>query len=107
MTPERIDVVVKRLKAIAETDFSDYAGFHLEKNSGSAYHDCFIVNDQKFYSSNLTLELENFDDAVEIIRKFTGKGKKEVLEELEYSSSYIKEKPVYLHYLKLLHECGE
>lgn len=30
MTPERIDIVVKKLLQIADTKFSDYAGFHLD-----------------------------------------------------------------------------
>lgn len=107
MTSERIELVVRRLKAIAATGFSDYAGFHLEKNSKSSYQDCFIVNNQEFHSSNLTLELENFNDAVEIIKKFTGKNEKEVLDDLEYSDYNIKDQYVYLHYLKLIKDCED
>lgn len=107
MTPERIDIIVKKLRQLAGTNYSDYAGFHLEKNSGEGYHDCFVVNDQKFHSSNLTLELENFEDAIKIVQRFTGQSEEEVMEELNEQGPINKIPPIYLHYLKLLKACEE
>ncbi len=105
MTPERIDKVVEKLRQLAATRFSDYAGFHFNGKPGEEYHHCFVVNDQEYHSSNFTLELENFSDAVEIIQKFTGESKEKVLKDLEITGCYIQKTPLYLHYLKLFKKC--
>lgn len=105
MTPERIHIVVKKLKDIASTSFSDYAGFHMEVKPGVKYNHCFVVNDQKYHSSNFTLELEDLSDAINIIMEFTGQTEEEVIQELENTGYYITNSPLYLHYLKLLRDC--
>lgn len=107
MTEERIDKVVRRLKEIAATDYSDYAGFHLKAAKNMEYNNCFIVNGQSTYSSNFTLQLENFSDAIKIIQGFTGKTKEETIENLKSQGYYVEDPPLYLHYLKLPRECEE
>lgn len=107
MTPERILLVVKKLREIASTNFSDYAGFHMEVKPGIKYNHCFIVNDQPYHSSNFTIELENLSDAVKIIQKFNGQTKEEVVQELEHKGFLKNYSPIYLHYLKLIRNCED
>lgn len=107
MTEERIEKVVKKLKEIAATDYSNYAVFHLKTTGNTVYSNCFIVNNQRTYSSNFSIQLENFTDALRIIQSFSGQTKEEVIEDLEKNGCYIEDPPLYLHYLKLPRECEE
>ena len=105
MTPERIQIVIRKLHEIAETSFSDYAGFHMENESGRGYKHCFIVNNQPCHSSNLTLKLEEFSDAVKIISGFRRQSEQETLKELQDDVQVEPYLEIYLHYLKLQINC--
>lgn len=102
MTAERIQKVVEQLGAMADTNFSDYAGFHFEGEEGEKYRHSFIVNDQMNHSSNFTLQLENFSDAIEIVQKFKGLSREKAIKELRENAYYKDRSPIYLHYIKLL-----
>lgn len=85
MTPERIDIVVKKLLQIADTKFSDYAGFHLDGVEDDKFNHCFIINDLKIHSSNITIELEEFEDAVKIITEFRRQKPEMVIENEDHN----------------------
>lgn len=105
MTPERIQVVIRKLQEMAKTSFSDYAGFHMENESGRGYHHCFIVNNQPYHSSNLTLRLEEFSDAVKIISGFRRQSEQETLKDLQDHGQVEPDLEIFLHYLKLQINC--
>ena len=107
MTREMIQKVVKRLKEIASTNFSEYAGFRTEKKESTDFHHCFIVNDQPYHSSNFTYQLEQFEDALEILQEFTGNSQEDVTNHLMNNGSYLKSKPLFFHYLKLVKDCEQ
>lgn len=104
MTPQRIEIVVKKLLEIAATNFSDYAGFHLDAHNDNFSH-CFIINDLKMHSSNFTIELEEFEDAVKIITEFRKRKAESIIENLEDHDKFKHRTPLYLHYLKLKKDC--
>ncbi|UJH92311.1 hypothetical protein LZ575_07205 [Antarcticibacterium sp. 1MA-6-2] len=107
MEEEELKKIVKKVKEISDSHFSDYAGFHSEVQGKDQFHHCFIVNDQKNHSSNFSVKLDNVEDAHKIVNALTGKNEKEVMKDLENNGSYFNSGILYLHYLKLLKECDQ
>lgn len=108
MTEERIAIIVEKLKKIVSTNFSDYAGFRLKVSPEGKFHNCFIINNEPLYSSNFTTRVDEFEDAIKIIKALTGKSKEKIIQELRDTGSYYREnEQLFLHYLKLTQKCED
>lgn len=101
-------MIVEKLKKIVSTNFSNYAGFRLNLSPEGQFHNCFIINNESLYSSNFTTRVDEFEDAIKIIREITGKNKEKIIQELSDNGSYYKgDEQLFLHYLKLTRKCEE
>lgn len=98
MTEEQIDKVLDNIREIKENPLI-YTGtiVGLTINPENVNHKWIISTDNNV-NANYSVKLDSLDDAVNIIHKFSGNSKKDILK--YFKNKYIPDEENYLHYIK-------
>jgi hypothetical protein len=102
MTSNQIDEVVKELFDIANTSSSVSFGGAMVASNPNIFKHSWEVNNVSNYVSDKSVLLEEFEDAVKIISKFSDNQPTQVREDLRKAFSFNESEPLYLHYRKII-----
>jgi len=94
--------ILSGIKDIASTPFSKSMGINAISFNVNNFNHNWVVNGLKTFPSDYTVQLDNINQAVEIIHEFSNNPKNGILKGLKSISTYTEEPPFYLHYFKTL-----